>query len=99
MTGLEAFLPAVGNLGGMAVLAWCMFILHRDAIKAFREELTSERVMWSAQLESERVERRGSVQEIKRECQEQHDEVIEQLSRIEVDLRSVRSALEKRERV
>lgn len=79
---IDAILPMIGNMGGMGVLAWCMFILHRDAIKAFREELAEERKVWMQQLDSERTDRRSF-------SAGQHVELIGHLTRMQTDVQRI----------
>ncbi len=87
---MDAILTGLANLGGMGLFAAALFLLHRDALKAFREELKEERKMWSEALERDRAERTSSLAILRQERQGLHAEVIERLERIEQAVREVK---------
>jgi len=87
---VDAILTGLANLGGMGLFAAALFFLHRDALKAFREELKEERKMWSETLERDRAERFASMTILRQERQSYHSELIERLDRIEQEVREVK---------
>lgn len=50
----NAILVTLGNLGGGFAIAAALLWLHRDALRAFREELREERAYNSKQIMDER---------------------------------------------
>ena len=86
-----SLLANLANLGGVGVLAVCLFYLHRDAIKAFREELGKERSIYREEMAIERSERHVSLADWKREKAGYHTEVISRLDRIEDEVKTIRS--------
>ena len=69
---MDAILTGLINAGGLGLLAAALFLLHRESIKAFRDELHEERAMCREAAELSRQER-----------QLHHTEVIVRLARIE----------------
>lgn len=84
----------IANMGGIGVLAYYLLHLHKDSIKAFREELSAERQLYRESVSSERIERTAVMTEWRREKAVAHDELIERLDRIEVEVRAVRHLCE-----
>ena len=51
---MDQWVQLIGNIGGMGGLAIALFVLHRDAIKSFTEELSKERHLFQQELSQER---------------------------------------------
>lgn len=52
---MDQFVLAMANLGGMGLLAGALFVLHRENLKAAREEMAKERAATSEREERQRV--------------------------------------------
>jgi len=76
---LEQLLVALTNVGGMGLLAAALLVLHRDALKSFREELQAERKIWSEVREKDRNEYVRMLEENRNERQAQFAEIQENL--------------------
>jgi hypothetical protein len=48
-------LSALLNAGAAGVVALVLYLLHRDSLKAFREELAAEREVFRAEMAAERA--------------------------------------------
>ena len=46
---MDPLWTALANLGAPAIMAGMLFVLHREAIKAFRDEMSKEREYHSTQ--------------------------------------------------
>ena len=58
---MEPLVSGLLNAGGLGIASAILYVLHRDAIKAFREELSKERQSNTENLTAER-----------RQCHEDH---------------------------
>lgn len=87
---MDPLISGMANLGGMGLFAAALFLLHRDALKAFREELKEERRLCTEALIQDRAERLSAMSSLRQERQEYHIEVIERLERIEQEVKQVK---------
>ncbi len=87
---MDPVITGLSNLGGMGLFAAALFLLHRDALKAFREELKEERRMWTEALVQDRAERNTTITFMRQERLTHHYEVIERLQRIEQEVKEVK---------
>lgn len=94
MEEAKIFATVLANVGGIGVLAYYLLQLHRDSIRAFREELASERTLYRDTIGVERIERSSQFAELRREKADHHAEVTTRLGRIETDVRIVRELCE-----
>jgi hypothetical protein len=88
---MDQLLHSLANLGGMGCLAAALLILHRDALKAFREELERDRQLCTDRLEQDRSERLTSLQEDRAERANLHQIVLTHLERIEQEIEEVKA--------
>ena len=91
----RTFGVAIANLGGVGFIAWCLLHLHKDAIKAFREELTKEREVFSSSRDSDRTERIGLISSHRLEANEKHAAIMHRLESIEEEIREVKNLVER----
>lgn len=73
----------IGNLGGVGALAWALLALHKDSLRAFREELAKERACWQAAREADRLERLAALADHRSEVTAGQRELRDHLDRIE----------------
>ncbi len=99
---MEAILAGLANIGGMGLFAAALFLLHREALHTFREELKEERRMWTEAIQMERQERNLFLGQSREERRIQHQEGLERfdrieelLERIEQDVQEVRKLCER----
>jgi len=69
---MDPLLEALLNFGGMGLLAAAILWLHREALKAFREEMAAERTS----CDRRHVELVGELKEIVKEGDRRHLEVV-----------------------
>lgn len=88
---LVAFL--VTNIGGMGTLAFVLLHLLKDALKAFREEIATERKAASDALTVERNVRVTERSEDRAERNHHHGEVVEKLNKIQSEVAEVKQLI------
>ena len=88
MEDIKTFMILVSNLGGMGALAWVLLHLHKDALKAFREELSTERRLWTEAREQDRLIREEAVHDIKGPRDVNQSDLADRLDRIESEIRT-----------
>lgn len=54
MPEFKDFVMLFGNLAGLAMMAWAIFVLHRDSINKFTEQLNKDRESGLRQMDSSR---------------------------------------------
>ena len=79
-----AFLPALVNLGGGFVMAAALWILHREAIKSFKEELHQERQLFDKNITLER-----------QMCHEDHTQMMGVLLKVQEDVEDLKEGRDK----
>jgi uncharacterized protein HemX len=52
---MDPLIASLANIGGVGILAACLFLLHRESIARFTKELQEERHQNALQLASERA--------------------------------------------
>jgi hypothetical protein len=87
---MDQLLHSLANLGGMGCLAAALLILHRDALKAFREELERDRQLCTDRLEQDRSERVTNHLQDRTERVQFHQAVMAHLELIEQEIQEVK---------
>jgi hypothetical protein len=73
---------ALLNAGGVGVVAFVLYLLHRDALKAFREELAAERAANREEMALERAASRDAWEKLAAMSDRQHGENRERLEKL-----------------
>lgn len=94
---MENIINGLANLGGMGLLSAALFYLHRDALKAFREELAKERELWTVAREADRVERAHAHESLRAEKLRLHAELLAELKAVSAKVAEFGSRLDRLE--
>ena len=62
---MDPIFTALANIGGVGILAAALLLLHREALKQFREEMQIERAAHDAHITAERDQ-----------CHEDHEKLM-----------------------
>lgn len=80
-----SILTNLANFGGMGVLAAILLLLHREALKAFREALTTDRQYAREDRDRDRAAAKESIEKLLDLKSKYHMEVMQKLMDIQVE--------------
>lgn len=81
--------PIVGgliNAGGMGLFAAALFLLHRESLKAFRDELKESRTSFNVNLAAERQQCSEQFERTLEDAKDKHAEVMTAIGHISREL-------------
>lgn len=77
-----SLVSALVNTGGLGVAVLILYWLHRDAIKAFREEMATERSSHVALMESQRQTNAAQMEAERTAWQGQNEKIVGAIERL-----------------